>query len=87
MQSDNKALVNCPEPFNENMRVHTGQVLYLVLNQTSQSSPSEPMSCERILKLLFSQRENLDCHCYGFTKTERAELAVRVVRQATSTMH
>lgn len=68
IQSDNKALVNCPEPFHENMRVHTGQVLYLVLNQASHSSRSEPMNCKRILKLLFLQWKNW-LSLWGLTKT------------------
>lgn len=83
IQSDNKALVNCPEPFHKNMRVHTGQVLYLVLNQASQSSRSEPMNCKRILKLLFLQWKNSTVTVRLYVD-ERAKLAVLVVRQATN---
>lgn len=85
IQSDNKALVNCPEPFHENMRVHTGQVLYLVLNQASHSSRSEPMNCKRILKLLFLQWKNSTV-TVRLHEDERAKLAVHVVRQATNIM-
>lgn len=65
------------------MRVHTGQVLYLVLNQASQSSRSEPMNCKRILKLLFLQWKNSTVTVRLY-EDERAKLAVLVVRQATN---
>lgn len=67
------------------MRVHTGQVLYLVLNQASHSSRSEPMNCKRILKLLFLPWKNLTV-TVRLNEDERAKLAGHVVRQATNIM-
>lgn len=58
------------------MRVRAGQVLYLVLNQASHSSRSEPMTCKRISETIIFTLEKLDCQCKALRRqtswTDRA---------------